>query len=400
MTNRDVILLSTADWDNPFWTNKQHVACELSRLGYRVLYVDSVGLRRPSASASDMKRIIGRIRKAFALPRRVRDGVWVVSPMLLPFHGNSVVGRVNRSLLGFSFAVWSRIVGLKPSVLWTYNPITTQLVDLDRFATVVYHCVDDVKAQPGMPFEAIDSREKELVRESDVIFVTAEPLLEGRRDINPNTIYYPNVADYVHFSSAGSSGVQVPSDIATLKGPVIGFVGAISSYKIDFELIVGIARRRPDWNIVLVGKVGEGDPWTCAELLSTAPNVHLLGPRPYADLPAYLKGMNVAIMPNILNDYTLGMFPMKFFEYLAAGLPVVSVRLDSLREFAHVCRFASGADEFVSEIEVSLMDDSVAKERGQIEARRHTYESRTVAMLNDIGRLSKQRKSGMFDLQA
>ena len=96
---KDIVLLSTADWDNPFWTNKQHVASELARRGHRVFYIESLGLRRPSASAADVSRILRRLRRAVAMPRAVRENLWVWSPVVLPFQRYGVVRAFNRFLL-------------------------------------------------------------------------------------------------------------------------------------------------------------------------------------------------------------------------------------------------------------------------------------------------------------
>ena len=150
--------------------------------------------------------------------------------------------------------------------------------------------------------------------------MTAEGLLKSRRLVNSNTHYFSNVADYAHFARARESMTDLPGDLAALPTPRIGFIGAISGYKLDFPLLRKIAMAHPEWSVILIGKVGEGDPWTDVADLRSIPNIHFFGPRPYALLPGYLKGFDVAILPSAINEYTAGMFPMKFFEYLAARL--------------------------------------------------------------------------------
>jgi len=110
-------------------------------------------------------------------------------------------------------------------------------------------------------------------------------------------------------------------------------------------------------------------------------NVHFLGPRPYSALPGYLKGFAVALLPSALNDYTRGMFPMKFFEYLAAGCPIVSTALPALRAYAHVASLAASHDEFVAAIEAALRGDGPPLAARLAVAREHTYERRTARML-------------------
>ncbi len=384
---KDIVLLSTADWDNPFWTNKQHVASELARRGHRVFYIESLGLRRPSASAADLKRILRRLRRAVAAPRAVRGNLWVWSPVVLPFQRYGVVRAFNRFLLAATLKFHLKRLGLRRDILWTYNPLTTRLVPLTSFGQVVYHCVDEIKAQPGMPAEVLEPAEHELVEKSDIVFTTAPKLAETRKAWNPNTHDFGNVADFDHFAKARAAVTTVPDDLATIPAPRIGFIGAVSSYKVDFQLIRFVAQSRPDWSVVLIGKVGEGDPWTDSAALAGLPNLHLLGPRPYAELPRYLKGLDVALLPNTMNDYTESMFPMKFFEYLAAGKPVVSVDLPALRAYHRLVWLAKSPEEFVKGIEEALRGAAAPLEERLALAQQHTYTARTERMMALVDQL-------------
>lgn len=377
----DIVLLSTADWDNPFWTNKQHVAAELARRGHRVLYIDSLGLRRPSASGQDLLRIARRVRKAAAGPRRVRGNLWVWSPIVLPFQRHAVVRAFNRALLSGMLGLVRRALGFRDATLWTYNPMTTRLLDTRRIQHIVYHCVDDIAAQPGMPADVLVEAERELVERADTVFATSPKLAETRRAWNASTHYLPNVADFDHFSVALDPSTPVPKDLAEIRGPRAGFIGAISGYKLDFDLIRHVAESRPSLSVVLIGKVGEGDPWTDADSLEGLPNVHLLGPRPYGELPRYLKGMDVALLPNQRNEYTDSMFPMKFFEYLAAGRPIVSVDLPSLAAYRDTAALHDDRDAFLRAIDDALEGRAAPLEERLEIARDNTYASRMDRMM-------------------
>ena len=377
----DIVLLATADWSNPFWTNKQHVAIELARRGHRVLYVDSLGLRRPSASRQDFGRILRRLARGLSRPRQVRDRLWVWSPLVIPLQGVGGVRALNRWLLRFGVVLWSRWLGLRHDLLWTYNPMTTALFPTAGFSTVVYHCVDDVGAQRGMPTREIEAAEAELLALADHCFVTAEDLLETRRTQCASIHYFPNVADFEHFSRALARETAVPADLDALPRPRIGFVGAITDQKLDLPLLKALAEAHPDYSIVLIGKVGEGDPWTDVESLRSLPNVHLLGPKPYELLPAYLKGFDVALLPTVMNRYTRGMFPMKFFEYLAAGCPVVGTRLPALRAFGDVAELVETPQGFVAAVERAARGEGPPLAARLAVAREHTYERRTTRMM-------------------
>ena len=387
LNTRDVVLLSTADWDNPFWTNKQHVAAELARRGFRVLYVESLGLRQPTLNSRDLRRIARRLLRSLRFPRQVRNNLWVWSPLVVPAHGQLWARRVNRLLLRAGIAICTRRLGFRRDILWTYNPLTADVLSLSQFPLVVYHCVDDVKAAPGMPAQAISHAESALVAQADIVFTTAPKLAEIHSRLNRQTYYLPNVADFEHFSLARSPVTKIPGDLARIPEPRIGFVGAISRYKLDFDLLRTLAQSHPEWSVVLIGEIGEGDPWTDVSSLSDLPNLHFLGPRPYSQLPAYLKGFSVGILPSAMNDYTAAMFPMKFFEYLAAGLPVVSVNLPALRDHADVATLASTPQAFIRAIDCELTIGGPPLSNRLERAQHHTYVSRMDAMLRVIDRI-------------
>ena len=385
----DILLLSTADWDNPFWTNKQHVALELSRLGHKVLYVDSIGLRSPTMNKSDISRIFRRFLKGLKCPEKINENLWVWSPVVIPFQKYWIIRKINKWILYLFSKFFIFLLGFKKPILWTYNPMALEIFPVRSGAKVVYHCVDNIKEQPGMPESEIESAERKLFIRANYVFVTSEKLYCASKYINSNTFLFSNVADFEHFSKARNDTTVVPDDIACIKNPVIGFVGAISSYKVDFELLSFIARVRPYWSIVLIGKVGEGEPGTDVSSLELD-NIHFLGPRAYEQLPAYIKSFDVAMNPVVLNEYTHAMFPMKFFEYLAAGKRIVSTDIDSLKNYGDYLCIANSYDEFVSGIDkiISSVDDSDMNKRLEL-AEQNTYKIRTEKMLSVMKGLSE-----------
>lgn len=375
----DILLLSTADWDNPSWTNKQHVAAELARRGFRILYVELPGTRRPTVTRRDLGRIWRRLGRGLTPPRRVRDNVWVWSPIVIPWQHIWIIRQLNRLLLSVQLLHAQHEAGFSPRVMWTYWPLTTLYYDTARYGLVVYHSVDDIKEQPGMPKALIAVAEQDMARAADVIFTTSPHLYEVNKALNPNTHFQPNVADFGHFNRAMQPG-PLPADLEPIAEPRIGFIGAVSGYKQDFQLIAQTAEARPDYQFVLIGDVGEGDPLTDPGVLRARANIHLMGPRAYADLPDYLRGFQVAILPSRLNEYTRSMFPMKFFEYLAAGRPVVGTRIESLLDYEGMAllrepeAFARGLDEALAG-QLAPLDERLDL------ARNNTYETRTDRML-------------------
>ena len=352
INSHDILMISTADWDNPFWTNKQLMAAHFAERGYRVLYVESLGLRRATVTGQDFSRIARRILKTFRALRRVRENVWVHSPVVLP--GKSAwIKALNQRLLTHRINRCLAKLGMKRPMVWTYNPMVWSWVNMLPRDLLVYHCVDDLSAQPGMPAEAIRQADEEMAVMADVIFTTAPALARRFSQWAPEkTHYFPNVADYEHFSQARQNH-PIPDEMVSIPSPRIGFVGAIADYKVDFDLISQVARSRPEWHWIMIGKVGEGQPTTKVDKLNL-PNIHLLGPRAYSGLPRYLAHMDVVALPCCLNDYTRSMFPMKFFEYLAAGKMVVATQLEALQEYSQACLLADDAAEFEKHITTVL----------------------------------------------
>lgn len=390
---RDVVLLSTADWDHPFWTNKQHVAVALASLGHRVLYVESVGLRPPRMEAQDLRRIWRRLRRGLRPPRRVADRLWVWSPLLIPGPRTPLHRLLNRLVFSILLGLWRRCLGLRADLLWTYNPLIGQLLPLQPsgYRQLTYHCVDDLAAQPCMPAALIAREEERLCRACDQVFVTSQALLHTRSRFNPNTRYDPNVADVEHFAQARDRRRPLPGDLQALPpGPRLGFIGAVSAYKLDLVLLARLARHRPDCQLVLIGRAGEGDPATDLAELDRLHNVHLLGPRPYGMLPDYLRGFDLALLPCPLNPYTRSMFPMKFFEYLAAGVPVVATDLPALRDHGTLARLCVDHTAFLAAVDTTLCNPPGVNAAPVIALDRLpewcSYRGRTQSMLAELNR--------------
>lgn len=370
-------MISTADWDHPFWTNKQHVAKSLATMGHEVLYVESLGIRPFSReSVNDSGRVLKRLKRFIKPPREVSARVTVASPLVLPLWSNKRAVFFNRILMKIQVLMWRLFWG-RWDVVWTYSPITTAALNLSS-TPVLYHCVDNIAAQPTMPSATIDAYERELLKRADVIYSTAPELTErllamGAKEVVEHT----NVVDFEHF-------VTVKRDATTRSERVIGFVGAISSYKVDLKLLGLVAKHFPDCQIILVGQVGEGQPGETLADLERYPNIRLLGPRTYEDLPAVLATFDAAILPVPINDYTKSMFPMKFFEYLAAGVPVVATAIPSLIKFGDFAFISDSNEAFLGNISRALAVSEEWRAEGRSLASRYTYQKRTSNMVEAV----------------
>lgn len=372
----DVVCLSSADWDAPLWTNKQHLMSRLAAAGVRVLYVDSLGLRRPRATAADSSRIARRLRGWRPTARGVAPNVFRDSPLALPLRGRAAAA-LNERLLRARMRRNFRAHRLNAPVLWTYVPSAAALYETSRYRGLVYHCVDRLASYPGVDAEAFDRAERRLIELADVSVASSRPLVEHLREQGAeNVLYWPNPADTAAFEAVADRSRRNAR-------PVAGFVGAIDPHKLDIELVAAVAARLPDWDFVLVGP---RKPYG-ADVSNLPGNVRLPGHVGRAELPEVLAGFDVAVIPYRRNGYTQGVFPMKLFEYLAAGLPVVSRPLPSLvGEVEHV-RFADGGDDFAEALVRELEGDTSEQRRERSAyARSFSWEARTAQALELLER--------------
>jgi len=393
----EIVVLATADWDNPLWTNKQHLTRRWGRMGHRVLYIESLGLRRPELAVGDLSRIWHRLLRANRL-RGVAPGVWTLSPLQMPAHELGFVRRANRWWLERLVRGALDVLEFTEPTLVTYNPLAVDYLDRIPWKHVVYHCVDELTGAPGIPGQLLEERERALLRRAELVVVSARSLAAPRRQHARRVEYLPNAADFDHFSGARSDATEVPADLSDIRKPRVGFVGAVSDYKLDLQLLAAVFSARPDWQLVLIGPVGEGQPGTRVSELQRLDNVHVLGPRSYEFIPAYIKGFDVCLLPNRLTRYTLHMFPLKFFEYLATGKPVVMSPLPALEEYWHLGYVAQRLEpkDFIAAIDEALSEPGEAAVRSEriAQARRHDWDRNAQELIRWIRELDSPDETG------
>ena len=383
----DVVLFATADWDEPYWTNKQHTAKTFAQLGWRVCYVESVGLRGPKmGSGKDWKRLWRRLwrgLRSLALgPRQAEQNIWIFSPLAIPgAHGTRWLRRLNTALVRWPLQKFLRATQWSKPLIWTYHPFMLDTVKGLGGGKMVYHCVDDLGAVPMIDSTVVNAAEVELLKACDAVFVTNENLVDKCRPFNANTHYFPNVVDFDHFSRAHEPG-PLPEDLRAIPEPRIVYVGVLSDFKVDFKLIEEVALARPDWHWVIIGTEREGRKSEWVLRLKSRPNIHFLGRKKYEDLPSYLGSMQVGALPTLCNAYTKSMFPMKFYEYIAAGLRVVSTPLRFVEGITmEAIKIAHNSGEFESYASVAISSGRLNEKESQRLVGANTWEMRLTAML-------------------
>lgn len=349
----DILYLSPADWSGP-WGRFQHVARRLARTN-RVMYVDGLGVR--PIGRRDWRRSSSKVFR-WLRPNAARPAVdgdlRRITPVAIPTQGISAVQRINRSML-YSFI--SRHLdsnGFRDVLVWIAYPHPDLVAILDRFhpRAIVYDCVDEWSGF-DRAYDNLAVWEKKLARRADLIFTTAAPLQAKLSGFNSRCFMVPNGVDLEFFANASP---YAPEDIARIPVPRIGFVGNIDQ-RIDLGLVSEVARARKDWQLIFIG-----------DYLVTAPrpagdNIHWLGFRPYDRIADYIASFDVCIIPFHVDELTSAIDPLKLYQYLAAGKPVVSTPLPRSFDFPGVVRIAHGGEEFVAAIDEALRDDDSREQR-------------------------------------
>jgi glycosyltransferase involved in cell wall biosynthesis len=355
------IVAFAKDWsENP--TSCNHVLGGLAH-DNQVLWLNSIASRVPSLSSARDLRTIGRKLSRFASgPQPVSRGMTVLTPIVLPFPHSPLASRINGTILRRTIAGQRARLGMSDFQAWAFLPTAVDHIGTLGESLSVYYCTDQWAEFSSLEGEKIRSQEKELVRKVDVVFATARSIVEQKRQLNPETHLISHGVDRDHFARALSAETPVPADIAHLPRPIIGFFGLIEDW-IDTDLFVFLARKRPAWSIVVIGQSHIG-----LDGLLGIPNLHLIGRRPYRDLPAYSRAFAVGLCPFRLNELTAHVNPIKLREYLSAGLPVVSSDLPECRLPVGLGRVARSHEEFLAEIEAAIATDSDAARHERSEA--------------------------------
>ena len=346
LRGRDVLCFSH-DWSgDPL--SKTHLMRLLAR-DNRILWINSIGYRTPTASKADIGRAFRKLKAAAGPLREVEPNIFVLNPLAIPAYGRPSVRALNRHLLRAQVRRAMRRLGFRRPINWVFNPAAAVIAGALGEETLIYQCVDEYTAFSGVAAGSLAELEETLLRRADLVIVSADRLYQSKSAFNPHTVLVRHGVDHDHFRKALDPSTKVPDSIAGLPRPVIGFFGLIADW-VDVDLMARVAERFPGGSLVVLGKAT-----TDVSALEGRPNVHLLGRVPYADLPAYCKGFDVALNPFRISELTLNANPLKVREYLAAGLPVVSTAIPEV-EVLGQCRIGADDESFLREVEAALAD--------------------------------------------
>jgi glycosyltransferase involved in cell wall biosynthesis len=380
LKRESIICFAGEDWWYHHPHSKNHILRQLAH-DNKVLFVNSLTLGLPSVSNKDFfLKIWRKLKSHLRWLRRVPEGLYVMTPIVLPFFGSRAVRWINEHLLFLQMRLVMFFLGIRNPILWVAIPSAADVVQRLNAKILLYHVSDkyDANEDSALSRKVIRSLDDRLKRMANVVMYSGRKLFE-ESDL-PHRYFLEQAVDFDHFANEAASTAQ---DIAAIPHPVLGYMGALD-YVMDVTLIEEVARRRPDWHWALIG--------LRSNLVQiSAPNVHFLGPKPYAQLPRYARHVDVFVLPwrkdHVFVSYGSA---IKVREYLATGKPVVIAPLYEYQGSPGV-RFYHTADEFIAAVEDALHRDTLKdRELRQSLVRRCTWDVRA----QELGTLIATRLAG------
>jgi len=375
-SGQSIVTLSTQDWGD-LWTSKQRFMLQFARQGNRVLYVET-----QFHWVTYLRLFRKHWRRIFLFllgAREIEPNLFIYTPpILLPaFQIFTWINTINNFVLAIFLRLVLRKLSFKDPVLWLYTHFNQSLVKRLGCKKSLYFCVDELSAARGLiKREVVNEQEAETLRSVDAAITTTTTLKDTRNRFNSNIHVVPNAANVSHFNKAVLGSCPEPEDLKVIPRPRLVFLGGIA-YWLDLDLLRHTAKSRPHWQIIMVGPevIDTG-------LLKNLENVHFLGRKDYDRLPDYLAWCDVALNPYKVDDIARGCSPLKLYEYIAAGLPVVSSEMPEAHRFDGLVRVTTNYDDFVSGIEeiLSLGETTRASSRHKAYevSQKHTWENRFV----------------------
>jgi glycosyltransferase involved in cell wall biosynthesis len=349
LRGRDILCFSH-DWTgDPL--SKTHLMRVLAR-DNRILWANAIPNRMPTTSSKDLSRIYNKLTGFSEPVREVEQNMFILNPLAFPAYGSKAIVALNQRFLVGQVKKAMRRLAFDNVVNMVFNPAAGMIAGQLGESELIYYCVDEYTAFTGVS-DGLRKIEEDLFRRSDLVIVSAEKLYASKKRFNPNTHIIRHGTDWNHFRTAVDGDLAVPADIADLPRPIIGFHGLLADW-VDYNLIKKIAEHFKDGSVVLIGKVAV-DAEVKIKTLDGVSNIHLLGRKPYADLPAYCKAFDVALNPFVVNELTLAANPLKVREYLAAGLPVVSTDIPEVRILPD-CLVGTNHADFIAKVEAAIAD--------------------------------------------
>lgn len=394
--NRDIIVVGQQPWDTSIGSNCKDIAIEFSKHN-RVLYINAPLDRRTKFQQADTEAV----KKRMLVINGQEDGLEEIAPNFWVFYPDvinesinwikptgifRILNKINNKRFAKSVKKAIQRLDFKNFILFNDSDMfrSYHLKELLNPTTSIYYSRDNLLATPYWGKHG-KNLEPELIKKSDLCVANSVYLSNYCKKYNPNSFYVGQGCDLTIFKNDDS--VVVPSSLAAISKPILGYVGALLSMRLDENILLHLAAQKPDWSIVLVGP--EDDDFS-ASRLHQLKNVYFLGPQKPGTLPAYIKGFDVCLNPQALNPLTIGNYPRKIDEYLAMGKPTLATRTEAMSVFEDHVYIAETKEEYVTMAEKALDENNTGRENERIAfAQTHTWEKNVEEIYKAIATVEK-----------
>lgn len=379
-----ILCFSSTDWKG-WWGSRQQIMTRLAKRGYQIYYVEqSAGLEHvlkyPDLRERRRKQFCGDVSD-------LDDQIKIITPpILLPFRYSSLtINKINMWTMKIWIMKNVNIHPLENIILWMYKPEFYKLIGCFNELIKVYHCIDEPTVNTrGRKRNIIKLMDDQLVKNVDVVFANSLPTFQKKRKLNPNTYRIPSGVDYDLFKKANNPDTNTYPEILKIPPPRIGYCGRINE-RLDYETLEYLSQFKPNWSILFIG---DTYPWTKKskrlKQLSRYGNVYFLGKVPYIKMPEVIKGLDVCILPYVNDERGYYRSPLKLYEYLASGKPVVSMDHPEAKEFEDFILIANDKKGFIESVDCALREKSIDKILARQEiAKKHTWDKR-VDMIESV----------------
>jgi glycosyltransferase involved in cell wall biosynthesis len=388
--NRDIVVVGLQPWDIAIGSNCKNIAIEFSKHN-RVLYVNPPMDQNTRIKRNKTPMVVKRLEIQAS-----GENLLQVSPTMWNLYPKRMIRSINwlpstavfREMNKWNNKRFARDIkeaiqklGFTNFILFNDSDMfrSYHLPELLKPAISIYYSRDNLMVHKYW-YKHGHILEPELIKKNTLVVANSEHLADLARQHNPHSYNVGQGCDVSVFDPAGK--YTVPEDIAAIKKPIIGYIGAVLSHRLDIDMLMELCKKKPEWSFVFVGKP---DETFANSTLKDLPNVHFLGQKEEKLLPDYLAQFDVAMNPQSINEYTMGNYPRKVDEYLAMGKPVVATTTVTMKIFEKVTYLGKSADDYIRLIEKALRENSPELESERIKlAHTHTWENSVKAIYEAI----------------
>jgi glycosyltransferase involved in cell wall biosynthesis len=383
LKGKNLVYFAPGQWDG-LWRNRHQLMSIFARQN-KVLWVE----RRPHLRWMVAGLRTGELEpsKMGASLRCISDNLYVFSyPAWAGISTRAPLRQLTQAARQWSIRKAMRALGmLAPTegasgpIVWFSHPRMVDLIDeMPTAGMLLYHVVDEYTAYSGVTPERrkwLEECEKEIAARVDAVIVVSKKLYEAKHRLNKNTHLVPNGVNYQAYSAA-LADPQLPTELSKVETPRLGYSGLIGD-RLDLQMLRTLAKEHPKWSLIFLGEARIEQQAEIWQALLALPNVHYVGQVEVSQVPDYLKGFQVGLMPYALGRESDNISPLKLYDYLATGLPIASMDIPAAREFSQYIHIGSSSQNFARAAEAALADTAPERRQARREiAARHTWEAR------------------------